>query len=456
MPERILIVDDEDGMRLFLAEAVSRMGYVADEAATAQEALDKFRAGPIDLVIMDVMLPDADGIETSRRLYELDPRVVTIVITADGSKDVAFRAIETGAYDFFTKPIRLEEFKIIVKRGLERRRWLLAEGDKPDRQEFPELIGESAAMQTVRKTLSRVIPTNVTVLILGETGTGKELIARTIHNHSPRHGKPFVEMNCAAIPEGLLESELFGHEKGAFTGATARNIGKFEFAHTGTIFLDEIGDMSLSAQAKTLRVIEDQTIRRVGGTESRKVDVRVIAATNRDLSGAIRQNQFRADLFFRLNVFPVQLPPLRERSEDLDVLAKHFLTLACVKAQKAIRRISTDALEALRAYAWPGNVRELKSCLEWAAVMAESDVITKSNLPQTILEAGKPESPASSVGGSLRDAINTVERDLVVQALRANRGHQAEAARQLGVSERTVWYLVKKHGIDVLPLKLTT
>jgi len=338
--ERVLVVDDDAGMRVFLTAAVQRLGYAVEEAANADEAMRKFTDGGFDLVIMDVMLAgkagavSSDGIEVSCRMREFDPQAVIIIITAQGTKEVAYRAIQAGAFDYFTKPFHLDDFNVVVRRGIERRRFVLEGGKGAEHHEFNELLGTSDAVCEIRNILSRIAPIDVTVLIQGESGTGKDVVAQTIHNHGPRKDGPFVELNCAAIPEELLESELFGHEKGAFTGATGRKVGKFELAHTGTIFLDEIGDMSLAAQAKTLRVIETQTFDRVGGTEPLKVDVRVIAATNKDLAEAIREKQFRTDLFFRLSVFPMYLPLLRERKEDILPLAEHFLGESATRMKK--------------------------------------------------------------------------------------------------------------------------
>jgi len=446
-------------MRVFLTAALQRLGYAVEEAAEADEAIRTFTDGGFALVIMDVMLvgkagaASSDGIEVSCRMREIDPHVVIIIITAHGTKELAYGAIEVGAFDCFTKPFHLDDFNGVVRRGIERRRFVLEAGKGAEHHEFNELLGTSDAVCEIRNILSRVAPIDVTVLIQGESGTGKDVVAQTIHNHGPRKDCPFVALNCAAIPEELLESELFGHEKGAFTGATSRKVGKFELAHTGTIFLDEIGDMSPAAQAKTLRVIETQTFDRVGGTEPLKVDVRVIAATNKDLAAAIKEKQFRTDLFFRLSVFPMYLPPLRERKEDMLPLAEHFLSESAARMKKAVRTISPDAQAAMMAYTWPGNVRELKSCIERAVVMADGGMVTKNCLPSSVTSVDTT-SPVLPEGGlSLKETVQKMEHDLVVEALRASKGSQVDAATRLGVSERTVWHLVKKHAIDIGSIK---
>ncbi|NQT21321.1 MAG: sigma-54-dependent Fis family transcriptional regulator, partial [Planctomycetes bacterium] len=328
LSERILVVDDEENMRLFLSEAMRKQGYEVFVAPDAESALDLIAQEELDVAILDVRLPGLSGIEAIARIRQMNPQIVPIIMTAYGSKQLAMEAVKAGA-DFFTKPFKIEELKIVVQRALEKRKLQrevhALEERLTKRFAFNNIIGNSGPMQEVFALINKVMTTDVTVLICGESGTGKELVAQAVHSHSLRCGKPFVKLNCVAIPEGLLESELFGHEKGDFTGAAGMKPGKFELANTGTIFLDEIGDMSLATQAKILRVLQEREFERVGGTKTVRIDVRVIAATNKDLAQAVQDRSFREDLYFRLNVFSIHLPPLRQRMEDLPVLVEHFL-----------------------------------------------------------------------------------------------------------------------------------
>lgn len=458
MSDRILVVDDEEGMRLFLREALKKRGYEVEAAGDAESALAKLAKEAFDLIIMDVKLPGMNGIEATARIKDQDPRAVVIVITAHATTEAAYQALEAGAYDFFTKPVHLKDLDVVVKRGLERRHLLkeletLREGLRST-YEFSHIIGRSGPIQDVLHMVSKVIDTDATVLLYGESGTGKELLAQAIHHHSHRCDKPFVTLNCAAIPEGLLESELFGYERGAFTGAFTRKLGKFELAHGGTLFLDEVGDLSLAAQAKTLRAIQEKEFERVGGTQTLKVDVRLIAATNKDLVEAVRHKQFREDFYFRLNVISVRLPPLWERREDIPPLVEHFLAKSNAKFKKGVRGLSKQALDLLLSYDWPGNIRELTNCIERAVLLAETETITTKDLPlafQSQEEEAQEATPAGSQ--SLREVLHTAERELVLAALRKSEGSQVNAAQRLGVSDRTLWYLVKKHRIDVEMLK---
>ncbi|OHB93851.1 MAG: hypothetical protein A3E19_02330, partial [Planctomycetes bacterium RIFCSPHIGHO2_12_FULL_52_36] len=357
MKEKILVVDDDEGIQFFLGEVLRKKNYEVDSATSAEQALTKVRKEDYSLVLMDVRLPGMSGIEAIRKLKELDLAIPIIIMTAHGSKELAIQAVQEGAYDFFVKPIKLEEFLIILRRALEKRQ-LQLEVDKLEeslkkKYEFENIVGTSGPMEEVFALVKKVAGTDSSVIIYGESGTGKELIAQAIHTHSPRRDKPFVKLNCVAIPEGLLESELFGHEKGSFTGAVAQKAGKFALANEGTIFLDEIGDMTLPTQAKILRVLQEKEFERVGGTKTIKVDVRVIAATNKNLPKAVEEKTFREDLFFRLNVVPVYLPPLREREGDIPLLVEHFLKEAREKVKKDIRGISQDAMELLIGYPWP-------------------------------------------------------------------------------------------------------
>jgi len=457
--EEILVVDDDQTMRLVITEALKKRGYELEEAGSAEEALDKIRANPFALIIMDVRLPKMSGIEAISRVKEIDPQAIVIVVTAYGRKDIALDAIKSGAYDYFTKPFKLEEMEIVIERALEKRRLqneinALRETVKKQR-EFKEIIGQSENIKDVLELVTRVAPLDSTVLITGESGTGKELIANAIHQRSERSDGPFIKVNCAAISEGLLESELFGHEKGAFTGAHIQRLGKFELAHQGTIFLDEVGDMSLATQSKLLRVLEQKELERVGGTRTLKVDIRVIAATNQDLSRAMKEERFREDLYFRLNVFPIELPPLRERKEDIPLLVDHFIEETNLKLGTCINSLSKDAMELLLGYQWPGNIRELKNIIERAATLAEEDLITSKTItlsfkgPKERPDFGLPELPTS-----LGETVEKIERQLIINALQKTGGTQIEAAKILGINEKNLWKKIKKHKIDVKELKI--
>jgi Nif-specific regulatory protein len=453
MAEKILVVDDDQGIQFFLGEVLRKKHYEVDSATSAEQALTKVKKDGYSLIILDVRLPGMSGIEAIKRLKDLNHMVPIIVMTAYGSKELAIQAVQEGAYDFFVKPIKLEEFLIILRRALERRQLQLEvvqlEESLQKKYAFENIIGTSGPMQEVFALVKKVASTDSSVIIYGESGTGKELIAQAIHTHSLRKDKPFVKLNCVAIPEGLLESELFGHEKGSFTGAIAQKVGKFELANCGTIFMDEIGDMTLATQAKILRVLQEREFERVGGTKTIKVDVRVIAATNKNLQKAVEERTFREDLFFRLNVVPVYLPPLRERKGDIPLLAEHFLKEAKVKVKKPLLGISQDALELLVEYPWPGNVRELENCVERAAVIVEGDLITKDCLPLyvTTQEGAKPVS--SEAEGSLDRTLAAVERKLILEALEKAGGVQVKAAKLLEITERSLWHRIKKYDIRI-------
>jgi two-component system response regulator AtoC len=450
--ERILVVEDDENMRFVIVEALTTKGFIVEEATSAEEAIDKTRALAADVVLMDVGLPGMDGIEAIDCVHQVDDIVPVIVITAQNAKEVALEAVAKGAYDFFTKPFKLGELEFVVRRALEKRRLqkeLRALREQvQQRCQFENIIGQVGKMQEALRLVSKVAPTDATVLVIGETGTGKELIAEAIHQRSARRDGPLVKVNCAAIPEGLLESELFGHEKGAFTGAVDRRLGKFEQAHRGTIFLDEIGDMPLAAQAKVLRTLQDQSFARVGGEQSIKVDVRVIVATNKVLAELVRLGRFREDLFYRLNVFPIMLPPLRERGEDIPVLAEHFARAAARRTGVTCPRLTQEAARCLQQYGWPGNVRELENVMERTVIMGEGDLITPQSLPSYVTTT----LPLAKVG-QLDQIVASLETDLITRALRDCGWVQAKAARVLGISERSLWHRVKKYRIDIKKLQ---
>jgi two-component system nitrogen regulation response regulator NtrX len=375
--EDLLIVDDEPSVRKSLVDTLRDEGYQVSSLGSAEEALSWIQKSPPDLVLLDIWLPGMDGIAALERMKKLMPDLAVVMISGHGSIEAAVRATKLGAYDFIEKPPSQERLTLVVRHALDQAR--LDKENLQLRQTLQkryEIIGGSAALADIQQKICSVAPTNGRVLICGESGTGKELVARAIHQQSPRREKPFVEVNCAAIPEDLIESELFGHEKGSFTGATAKRRGKFEIGDGGTIFLDEVGDMSLRTQAKVLRVLEEQRFERVGGVESITVDVRVLAASNKDLEEEIRAGRFREDLYYRLNVVPLNVPPLRERGNDIPLLANHFLREFCAEYGRREKTISASAMEVLKDYHWPGNVRELKNLIERLIIMVSSNTIS--------------------------------------------------------------------------------
>lgn len=446
----ILLVEDEETVRFALRQALTKQGYVVEAVPTAEDGLKWLRAEPVDIAITDVKLPGLDGLEFVSQAKALDPELVIILMSGAATTQEALEGLARGAYDFFMKPFRVAELEVVMRRALERRqlqREVQALRERlGQRYALPGLIGQSGRMQEVLALVTKVIRSNAIVLIQGESGTGKELVAEVIHRNSPRGNAPMIKVNCAAIPEGLLESELFGHERGAFTGAIGQKPGKFELAQGGTILLDEIGDMTPATQAKVLRVLEDRELFRVGGTKPLRVDVRVIAATNKDLFEAVRRKEFREDLYYRLNVFPIVLPPLRERVEDIPLLVEHVLTEIRGTLQKPIEGISAEAMERLMAYSWPGNVRELRNSLERAAIMAEGSLIQADDLPLSFRLPAEPR--AAGQGQALDERVGELERAWIVEALKEAHGVQARAAEALGIPVRSLWYRVKKYGID--------
>ena len=455
MKPSLLVVDDEEMSRFILREALTKRGYAVDEAPDAESGLRKLRHRQYDLVLLDVQMPGLSGIDAIPKFKDIDPSVIIIMTTALGSKEMIMESISRGALDYFVKPFRMEEMEVVVKRSLERRR-LEVELQNLKEQisetfRYENIIGTSGAIQEVLRLVGRVASTTATVLIWGETGTGKELIARAIHQNSSRKEKPMVKLNCAGIPEGLLESELFGFEKGAFTGAVERKLGKFELADQGTIFLDEIGDMNPGAQAKILRILQEMEFERLGGIKPIKIDVRVIAATNRDLSEAVKQGIFREDLFHRLNLFSIRMPALRQRVEDVPILAEHFLKEGNARFERSIRSISSEAMNHLMKYEWPGNVRELKNTIERSVLITDGDVLTSKFLPSHITKqvSDQAQDNAPTLEMDLATTLRNLERQLIIDALDRADGVQRKAAKFLGVTERVLWYKIKKLRIDV-------
>ncbi|MFB0506660.1 MAG: sigma-54-dependent transcriptional regulator [Thermodesulfobacteriota bacterium] len=456
--ERILIVEDDASMGFFLSEAMKREGYQVDVVASGEEALERVAQDRLSLVILDLKLPSMDGMEVLANIKVTNPELVVIMITAHGSKDIAIEAIRKGAYDYFTKPFDINEMRVVVKRALERGyledelRQLRETVEK--RRGFYNIVGNSKEMRDVFDMAETVFDNDITVLITGESGTGKELIAEAIHYNSPRRAKPFVKLNCVAIPETLLESELFGYEKGAFTGATRQKLGKFELANHGTLLLDEIGDMSLATQAKLLRVLQEREVERVGGTNPIKVDVRIIASTNQDLSQLVRGQRFREDLYFRLNVLPIHIPPLRERREDIPLLVDHFVSLSKTKFHKEIERFSDDAINLLINYSWPGNIREVENVVQRAIILSKERVIQEWSLPPEIRKQKKEaffDMEKLEMDLPLNEKVEMivfdVEKKFITQALDKVSWKREEAASLLGISLKTLYNKMNKYGL---------
>src|SRR2546422_10179177 len=452
MPDQILVVEDDENLAFALCEAMGRKGYRAEAVSTIAAVRERLKAAPYDLVLLDLKLPDGEGLEVIPQCRELAPDAPIIAMTAYAVKQAAMEALRRGAYDFFTKPLKISELEIVVARALERRHLQQHIGmlEASQATGFEALVGSNQAFVRALETARRGAPTDLTVLIEGESGTGKELLAQAIHRRSARKGGPLVAVNCAAIPEGLLESELFGHERGAFTRAIPTRVGRFELARGGTLFLDEIGDMPLGMQAKILRAIEERRIERVGGNRPIDVDVRIIAATNQTLGRLVEEGRFRADLFYRLHGIQLRLPPLREPLGDLPELINTFLDRARHNLSRTTATLSDEALQCLWVHAWPGNVRGLKHVLE-GAVLLSDEIIRPEHLPPAVQTAGVKEvttASATESGRSLDETIDDVERQMILAALGRAGGVQVRAARLLGITEQSLWYRIKKHGIQ--------
>lgn len=453
MQERILVVDDDPSVQAALFKALGKRGYQVEQATSAEQALEMMKGTGFDLIVLDVKLPGMSGIDAIPRIREMDPKVVIIVITGLDSKDVALQAVRSGAYDFFPKPFSYGEIEIVIKRALDKRR--LEREAEALRERLVgvasgRFVGQSDSMRRIIEMVGRVAPLDTSVLITGESGTGKEMIADLVHFQSKRAAGPFVKINCAAIPENLLESELFGFEKGAFTGAQAQKPGKFELANHGTILLDEVGDMPLSIQAKLLRAVEEKQVERLGGTSVLSVDVRIIASTNQQLPALIEQKRFREDLYYRLNVASIHIPPLRERKEDLPLLVEHFLAEINQKLGTRLLGLSEEAMEMVLRYNWPGNVRELAHVLERAAIMSDGPTLHAADLRSSMERSSTGTAPgAEERPVSLPRLLHRIERTMILDALRKHKGLQTEAAKALGLSPKNLWKKIRKHGIDV-------
>jgi DNA-binding NtrC family response regulator len=458
----ILLVEDKDSLRTMLRHALEAQGHTVVEARDQPEAEAALQATRPAIVLSDLRLPDGDGFGVLRAAKDLEPELPVIVMTAYGSIQDAVAAMKEGALDFLAKPVDPDVLLLMVERALVQRRLttenMLLKEELAQRRGAPQIVGDDPKLKAVSVSLHRAAATDTTVLIEGESGTGKELFARALHALSPRADGPFVAINCAAIPETLLETELFGHEKGAFTGAANRKPGKFELAHRGTLFLDEIGDLPLTLQAKILRALEEKRFERVGGTAPLQVDVRVVAATNRNLKAAVAARQYREDLYFRLSVFPITIPPLRERSDDIATLARYFIDKYCRDLNKKPLILSPTAEEELRAYPWPGNVRELQNCIERAVILTEGDTIHPRHLNLSFRGAAQlPAEEASpwdkiDLSGTLAEAsrrVNAeVERRKIERALKDASGNRARAADMLQVNFKVLTSKLREYGLE--------
>ena len=444
----ILVVDDDPGIRDSF-EAVLSKDYDLRFAAQGPDALRFLSASDVNLVLLDIRMPGMDGMEVLRRIKELNEQTEVVVVTAVKSLKTAIEAIKLGASDYITKPFDTHEILSLIKRVIEKQELLkevmyLRSEIARDRG-FENLVGRNARMREIYDLVSRIADNNATVLLNGESGTGKEVLARAIHQQSNRNLRPFIAVNCAAIPSELLESELFGHEKGAFTGAIATKVGKFELATGGILFLDEVGSMRLDLQAKILRALQEREVERVGGTRIIKIDVRVIAATNRDLKKAVEEGSFREDLYYRLNVVPITLPDLKDRQEDIPLLANHFVQKFAQESNPNIREISKEAMAILMSHPWPGNVRELENVIERAVTLGRGPAIQPSDLPAHLAGGINPLERALAKEATLED----LERDYIAMTLRRTKGHQIRAASILGIDRRTLYRKIRRYGLRV-------
>ena len=455
MAETICIVDDEPAILKSLSSILEDEGYQVIVATNGIEGLKVVRSDSPDLVLLDIWMPEMDGLETLKRLRSQFPGILVVMMSGHGSIETAVKATKLGAYDYLEKPLDLEKVTILVRNALHQRK--LEEENLNLRIQVErrfELVGSSSTMNRLREMIAMAAPANSRVLISGANGTGKELVARAIHLQSPRHNRPFVEINCAAIPETLIESELFGHEKGAFSGATSMKRGKFELADGGTLFLDEIGDMSLATQAKVLRVLQEQQFTRVGGTKLLNVQVRVIAASNKDLAEEIHKGNFREDLYYRLNVLPIVVPPLKERREDIPELAQHFLKMHSEEQGMKPKEFNAQGLEALAKHDWPGNIRELRNLIERLLIMVPKSVIDASDVEMFL--QGRPPTgvPVLSVGtnyDSLREARNVFEREVISQKLRENNWNVSKTADELKIERSHLHRKIKLLNVELRP-----
>jgi len=457
LKDKILVADDEQSMREFLEIMFKKEGYHVSLASNGEEVLKLAEKEIFDLVLLDIRMPRLDGISALKKIKALSPETIVIMITAYASADTAIKAMKEGAYDYITKPFKLDEIKLIIKNALEKknlqRENILLKQVVRERYHFDNIIGQSSKMIVLYELLEKVAPTKTNILITGESGTGKELVAKAIHYNSPRKDKPFVTLNCGAIPEFLIESELFGHMKGAFTDAIATKKGLFELADEGTIFLDEISELPLLMQVKLLRVLQDREFKRVGGTEDIRVDVRIISATNKDLEEGVREKRFREDLFYRLNVIQIKIPPLREKREDIPLLTTHFLKKYSEELNKNISGISPEALRILLGYDYPGNVRELQNIIERAVALEITQELSAQNLSsyldeQLPMKKRPLDLEIPNEGIDLEKVVEDLERMLLLKALEKTKGIKKKAADLLRINFRSMRYRLEKYGLN--------
>ncbi|MCK5914006.1 MAG: sigma-54-dependent Fis family transcriptional regulator [Desulfuromusa sp.] len=449
----ILIVDDEDSIRQSLEGILEDEGFRTSFAATGEECLSSIQTDDPDLILLDIWMPGIDGLETLKKIKQFRPNQLVVMMSGHGSIETAVKATRLGAFDFIEKPLSLEKVLLSIQNAIKIGQ-LVAE-NKALKEKIGrdyQMIGSSSVIDDLKQQIKMAAPSSGWVLISGENGTGKELVARAIHQQSIRVDKPFIEVNCAAIPEELIESELFGHEKGAFTGATAARKGKFDQANGGTLFLDEIGDMSLKTQAKILRILQEQKFDRVGGNRTIDVDVRVIAATNKDLHKEIKSGNFREDLYFRLNVLPFSVPPLRKRKDDIPRLCKHFLQYFCGKESREIKSISEEGLNVLLTYNWPGNVRELKNLIERLVIMTPGQIINLSDLPQSInqkKQVDESEAPKTTdLPDSYREAKELFEKQFLLEKLQKNNWNVSKTAEEIGLERSNLHRKIKSYNLE--------
>ena len=453
---RILVVDDDGVARELLADALKKEGYEVEAFSSGEEAIERGRRGQVDLVLTDLKMGTVDGLTVLREFKRFSPDTSIVLLTSFGSLEGAIEAIKQGAYDYLAKPFKKEEIKLVVQRSLDHSQ-LVRENTRyrdelKEREDWSPLVGSSPAMLEVYKLVARVSEGRSTVLLQGESGTGKELIARAIHANSPRREKPFIPVNCGALPDTLLESEMFGYEKGAFTGAVGTKAGLFEAANGGTLFLDEIGDLSPALQVKLLRVMQDQEVRRVGGTTSLKVDVRIIVATNRDLEQFVKEGKFRDDLYYRLNVVRITLPTLAERKEDIPMLAHHFLQKYAGGSARAVRGFLPDTMALLKQYRWPGNVRELENAIERAVSLSHGPLLTPDDLPAALRQFGSQFGDKTEVSDQHDEVCLTleeVEKRHLIRVLKETKGNKVRAAKILGIDRRTLYRMAERFGLDL-------
>lgn len=456
-PATILVADDDVVARELLAEALRKEGYHVEAFASGEAVIARGRQGRVDLVLTDIRMGAVDGLTVLREFKRVSPNTAVVVLTAFGSLEGAIEAIKQGAYDYLAKPFKKEDIKLVVKRSLDHCR-LLQENARfreelKSKDKWSPLVGSSTAMLEVYKLVARVAESKSTVLLQGESGTGKELIARAIHTNGSRRDKPFIPVNCGALPDTLLESEMFGYEKGAFTGAAGTKVGLFESANGGTLFLDEIGELGQALQVKLLRVMQDQEVRRVGGTTSTRVDVRIIAATNRDLEQLVKEGKFRDDLFYRLKVVPITLPSLADRREDIPMLVHHFLQKCAAGTDHAVRGVLPETMALLTKYRWPGNVRELENAIERAVSLSHGPLLTPEDLPEVIRESATMEADTRLSKIDQLDEVcltlEEVEKRHLTRVLKETKGNKVKAAKILGIDRRTLYRMAERFGLDL-------